>query len=188
MGILTFFLIAIGLSMDALAVSIASGVTMRGMRFRHAFRMALFFGGFQALMPFLGWLAGMTLKSYITSFDHWVAFGLLAFIGGKMIYESFVIDEAEKDTKCEMRLRTLFVLAIATSIDALAVGVTFGVLKVSIALPVLIIGATTALLSFAGVYAGKAFGKLFENKIEFAGGVILIGIGIKILVEHLLGK
>ncbi len=186
MDLITIIFIALGLAMDAFAVSIASGVTLKKVRLRYAFRVALFFGGFQALMPLLGWLAGNSFSSYIAAFDHWVAFGLLAFIGGKMIYESTVLKEAEKKTD-PRNLTILFILAIATSIDALAVGLSFSFLNVTIIEPVIIIGVITFLLSFAGVYIGARTGSFFENKIEIIGGIILIGIGIKILIEHLIG-
>jgi len=184
MNLVTITIIAFGLAMDAFAVSIASGVTLKRVRLSYALRIALFFGGFQAVMPLIGWLVGSSFSSYIAAFDHWVAFGLLAFIGGKMIYESTILKEAEKKTD-PRKLIVLFVLAIATSIDALAVGLSFSVLQVQIVNPVIIIGVVTFLLSFLGVYLGGKFGSIFENKIEFIGGIILIGIGLKILIEHL---
>jgi len=184
MDFITIFIIAVGLAMDAFAVSIASGVTLKCFQARPAFRVALFFGGFQAIMPVLGWLAGSSFKQYIEAYAHWVAFGLLAFIGGKMIYESFVIKDTE--SKCDPNnITTVFILAIATSIDALAVGLSFSVLQVQIITPVIIIGIVTFLLSLAGVYIGGKFGSLFENKIELLGGLVLIGIGVKILFENL---
>ena len=184
MNLVTIIIIAVGLAMDAFAVSIASGVTLKEVRLSYALRIALFFGGFQAVMPLIGWLVGSSFSSYIAAFDHWVAFGLLAFIGGKMIYESTILKEAEKKTD-PRKLIVLFVLAIATSIDALAVGLSFSFLDVTIVEPVIIIGLITFLLSFAGVYIGTKAGSMFENKIEIIGGVILIGVGIKILIEHL---
>jgi len=187
MGIVELLLIAVGLSMDALAVSVASGALIRELRIKHALKIGLFFGGFQALMPFIGWLCGVRLKAYISGVDHWIAFIILAFIGGKMIYEAFELkeDTCRKADPCDTRL--LFVLAVATSIDALAVGLSFSLLGMTILMPVLVIGAVTFAISFAGVYAGNRFGHLFENKIEIAGGVILIAIGLKILIEHLMG-
>lgn len=184
MNLFTIIIIALGLAMDAFAVSIASGVTLKCFKVGHALRVALFFGGFQALMPVLGWLAGSTFQQYIAAFDHWVAFGLLTFIGGKMIYESFLIEKTE-DNCDPNNLTTIFILAIATSIDALAVGLSFSILQVQIILPVIIIGIVTFLLSLLGVYIGGRFGSLFEKKIEFIGGIILIGIGLRILIEHL---
>lgn len=187
MNVLTIFVIALGLSMDALAVSMASGFAITKLRLRYALRIAVFFGGFQALMPFLGWLAGSSFSSVVKAFDHWIAFGLLSAIGGKMIYESFVIDSAEKE-ESEHSLITLLFLAVATSIDALAVGLTYAFLKVNIVTPVIITGCTTFILSLAGVYAGRKFGKHFEGRIELIGGIILVGIGIKTLIEHLITK
>ncbi|MCF7858068.1 MAG: manganese efflux pump MntP family protein [Candidatus Cloacimonetes bacterium] len=182
---ITILIIALGLALDAFAVSITSGVTLRCFKVRPAFRVAIFFGGFQALMPVIGWFAGSSFKSYIETFDHWIAFGLLVFIGSKMIYESIMIKEAEK--KCDPNnLNTVLILAIATSIDALAVGLSFSILQVEIIKPVLIIGLVTFFVSLGGVYLGGKFGSLFENKIELLGGLILIGIGIKILIQHLL--
>jgi len=146
--------------------------------------IGLFFGGFQALMPLIGWVLGKQFESYIVSFDHWVAFVLLGFIGGKMILESF-----SKEEECCVReipdIKELFVLAIATSIDALAVGITFAFLKVNIAEAVTLIGCTTFILSVGGVYLGSKFGAKYKNKAELAGGIILVLIGLKILLEHL---
>ncbi|MDA8244158.1 MAG: manganese efflux pump MntP family protein [Elusimicrobia bacterium] len=181
-------LIALGLSMDAFAVAVASGATMKRLNIPHALKMGLFFGGFQALMPVVGWAAGLSLKEYISSWDHWLAFGLLAAIGGKMLYESFEIKEEEDcggPKTCPFDTGTLTVLALATSIDALAVGLTFSVLKLSIIAPVLVIGLVTFAMSLAGVRLGSAGGHFFEHRMEAAGGLILIGIGLKILLEHL---
>ena len=184
MNIITIILIAFGLAMDAFAVSIASGVTLKCFKVGPAFRVAIFFGGFQALMPVLGWLAGSSFQQYIAAFDHWIAFGLLSFIGGKMIYESFLLEKT--GSNCDPnKPTTIFLLAIATSIDALAVGLSFAVLNIQIIQPAIIIGIITFLLSLLGVYLGGKFGSLFENKIELIGGIVLIGIGLKILIEHL---
>lgn len=172
--------------MDAFAVAVTSGFILKKMKFYHAFKIALFFGGFQAIMPVLGWLAGLTVKDYIQAFDHWIAFGLLLFIGGKMIYESFKIKEEEEKECDPTRFGNLLLLAIATSIDALAVGITFAFLKISILSPVIIIGCVTFILSLTGVYVGNRVGHFFENKLELFGGLVLIGIGVKILIEHLL--
>jgi putative Mn2+ efflux pump MntP len=185
MNLLSIFIIAIGLAMDAFAVSIVSGVTIQRMHIRHALRIALFFGGFQALMPLLGWLCGNWATKYVQEFDHWVAFALLSVIGGKMIHESFQMKD-EDSQKDPLNLYILFALAVATSIDAFAVGLTFSFLKGSILTPVLIIGLVTFGLSFLGTYIGNRFGHIFENKIEIAGGLILIGMGLKILIEHLI--
>ncbi len=184
MTITTILFIALGLSMDAFAVSVTSGLAMKVLRIRYAFRIALFFGTFQALMPIIGYLAGLSIRSYLEGFDHWVAFALLAFIGSKMIYESFTLDADEKAMHPQ-DLVILLTLAIATSIDALAVGLSLSFLKVEIIHPALIIGCITFFLSFLGVLIGKSIGHLFERKIEVAGGLILIGIGLKILFEHI---
>lgn len=184
MDVITILIIAIGLAMDAFAVSIVSGLTLAHIRVRNALTVALFFGSFQALMPLIGWLSGNTLKGYISGFDHWVAFGLLCAIGCKMIYESFKL-ESDKENVDPQKIGALFVLAIATSIDALAVGISLSFLDVAIIIPALIIGLVTFLLSFGGVYVGNKFGHFFERKMELVGGLVLIGIGIKILIEHL---
>lgn len=184
MNFLSISLIALGLAMDAFAVSIASGVTIKQMHIRHAMRIALFFGGFQALMPLLGWLCGGWAVEYVKAVDHWIAFGLLSLIGGNMIRGSFQLQEKECH-KDPLNLYVLFGLAVATSIDAFAVGLTFSFLDGIILMPVAVIGVITFVLSFIGTYIGDHFGHLFENKIEIAGGLILIGMGIKILIEHL---
>ena len=185
MDILTIIVIAIGLAMDAFAVSIATGATYKKSKSYHAFRIAFAFGGFQAIMPILGWLAGLTLREVIRDYDHWVAFILLAFIGGKMIYESFKIKDAQKKTDA-LSTAVLLVLALATSIDALAVGITFSFLLAgSLAIAVIIIGLITFAFSYAGFYLGKRFGHFFETGIEALGGLILLAIGTKILLEHL---
>jgi putative Mn2+ efflux pump MntP len=183
MGIPTVTLIAVGLSMDCFAVSISSGFVIKNLRLNHALLIAFFFGFFQSLMPLTGWFAGLSVIHLISTLDHWVAFGLLSFIGGKMIFESFELDE-EKKWMNQMKLSVLLLLSVATSIDALAVGFSFAVLKIHIIVPIIIIGIVAFLFSFAGVYIGDKFGHFFERKIEFAGGLILIGIGIKILIEH----
>ncbi len=188
MDIISILLLAVGLSMDAFAVSIANGVAGKKMtaKIDTALILGLFFGGFQILMPTVGWLAGIGLRHFISKFDHWVAFLLLLAIGGKMIYESFEShDETKGSDASTLSLATLFVLAIATSIDALAVGLSLSFLNVSIWLPVIIIGLITFTLSFIGVHIGKKVGHIFGNRVELIGGLILIGIGIKILVEHL---
>lgn len=180
----SIILISFGLAMDAFAVSITNGITIQCLKLRHALRIAIFFGGFQALMPVLGWLAGIGLKQYVESYDHWIAFGLLFFIGIKMIYEAIWIDEVEK--KCDpLNILVLLGLAIATSIDALAVGVSFAFLKIDIVSPALIIGLITFLLSLAGVFIGNRMGDKLGSKMEILGGIILIGMGFKILLSHL---
>ena len=184
MDIISIVIIAVGLAMDAFAVSITSGITIKSLRINNALKIALFFGLFQAVMPIVGWLAGLSLRDYISAIDHWIAFGLLSFIGCKMIYESITVQSSKKEIN-PLNVYVLLVLSVATSIDALAVGVSFAFLKVSIVTPVITIGAITFLLSYLGVYIGDRIGHFFENKIEIAGGLLLIGIGIKILVEGL---
>jgi manganese efflux pump family protein len=183
MGFLTLVLIGIGLSMDALAVSVAAGFTLKRARIPSAVKIGFFFGGFQALMPFLGWAAGVHLQKFIQGVDHWVAFALLSFVGGKMIYEAFKLKEAEKQDY--LHTPVLFMLSLATSIDAFAVGLSFAMLKVAILGPVAIIGFTTFFICFFGLLVGKKAGHIFESKIEVFGGLVLICIGVKILVQHL---
>ncbi|HAH31707.1 MAG TPA: hypothetical protein DCL44_05270 [Elusimicrobia bacterium] len=175
--------IALGLSMDAFAVAVASGATMKKLHIPNAIKMGAFFGAFQAAMPVLGWLAGLGLKNFISGYDHWVAFGLLGFIGGKMIYESFKMkdEQARENKSSPFDTGTLTLLSIATSIDALAVGLTFSMLTVSIAGPAITIGLVTFGLSVFGVALGSKAGHFFENRIEALGGLILIAIGFKIL-------
>jgi putative Mn2+ efflux pump MntP len=179
--------IAVGLSMDALSVSVANGFIIRQLRFRHAFRIAFFFGFFQFFMPIVGWAAGRYFHTYIRSFDHWIAFGLLLFIGAKMIIEARILDPA--DPACASRtclhFPTLLLMSVATSVDALAVGISFAFLEMGILYPVVIIGVMTFAVCVAGVYIGNKIGHLFENTLGVAGGIIIIGIGIKILLEHL---
>ena len=185
---LTIFLTGVGLAMDAFAVSICKGLTMKKVTVKNAVIIAAFFGIFQALMPFLGWLLGSQFEQYIRNIDHWIAFALLAFIGGKMIFECLTEKEEDNEnTPFQLNIKELFVLAIATSIDALAVGITFAFLgsEISIYESIAIIGITTFVISFAGVYIGKLFGGGLKKKAEIAGGIILILIGVKILLEHL---
>ncbi len=184
MNLGTVLLIAFGLAMDAFAVAVAGGFAVRCLRLRYALRIAFWFGFFQAVMPIAGWLAGVCLRGLIGAFDHWIAFGLLALIGGKMIYESF---KFEKSDQCgqEMKLGVLLILAVATSIDALAVGLSLSMLNVVIMVPAILIGLVTFALSFAGVCIGNRFGHFCEKRIELFGGLLLIGIGVKILIQHL---
>jgi putative Mn2+ efflux pump MntP len=185
MGFVELSLIAVGLSMDAFAVAVSVSLSASGASFRRALTAAAYFGVFQAVMPLIGYLAGSQLADRIGEYDHWVAFALLAAIGGKMLRDSFDKREAE-ETKAAGAWGML-VLAVATSVDALAVGVSFSFLNVRILPSVLFIGAVTFALSLLGARAGKIFGAKYKSKAEFAGGVILIAIGVKILVEHLLG-
>ena len=187
MGFVELFLIGVGLSMDAFAVSICKGLGMSRLNMRQAAVIALFFGGFQALMPLIGWALGSQLAELITPIDHWLAFALLAVVGGTMLWDAFHEDDEQggeaKDAKLD--LKELLMLAIATSIDALAVGITFAFLQVAIVPSVTIIGVTTFVLSFVGVAVGHFFGARFEKPATIAGGVVLILIGVKILLEHL---
>ena len=173
--------------MDAFAVSIASGAAMKKPGIQNPLKMGLFFGGFQTFMPVIGWFAGIGMKSFIAGWDHWLAFGLLTIVGGKMIHEALWMKEDPEGGGKSNPFDTgvLLVLALATSVDALAVGITFSVLGVSIILPVVIIGLVTFIFSAAGVQIGVKSGHFFENKIEIFGGLILLGIGFKILLGHL---
>jgi len=183
MGLITIIIIAVGLAMDALAVSIVSGSACKQLKIKRALRIALFFGGFQAFMPLIGALAGLSLKEYTASYGHWMAFGLLSAVGGKMLYESFKI-KPTKENFDPSNIFILLILSVATSIDALVVGITLPLLRVSIALAVVIIGLVTFVLSYLGVFIGKKFGHFFESKIEALGGLVLIALGLKILIEH----
>jgi len=171
--------------MDAFAVSVTSGIAIKNLRLKHALLIAVTFGGFQAIMPVIGWFAGIGIQQRLCNLDHWIAFVLLSIIGGKMIYEAFQLDDAEKADN-PLKAGVLLVLGIATSIDALAVGVTFAMIKVAIFTPIAFIGSVTFVLCLAGVYIGNAFGHFFEKKIEIFGGMVLIGIGLKILIQHLM--
>ena len=187
MGIAELLLIAVGLSMDAFAVSICRGLGMRRLNLRTATVLALFFGGFQALMPLIGWALGSQFMWLIGPVDHWVAFVLLAFIGGKMLWEAF--HEDEEGCGCEdtsaIDLREFLILAVATSIDALAAGISFAALSVDIVASVSLIGIITFALSFVGVAVGHFFGARYEKSASIVGGVVLILIGLKVLLEHL---
>lgn len=185
MHIAEILILAVGVSMDAFAVSICKGLSVCKVRPRHASLAAAWLGGFQALMPLIGYFAGVAFADIVSSVDHWIAFVLLGIIGGKMVKESF-----EKDECCctdpDFSFRTMLAMAVATSIDALAVGVSLAFLKANIWSAVLIIGLTTGAFSAAGIYIGNIFGNRYKSKAEFAGGLILILIGAKILCEHTL--
>lgn len=183
MGFIELLLTAVALSMDAFAVSVCKGLSAQKLRPWDVGKTGLFFGGFQALMPLIGWLLGKQFERYITRIDHWIAFVLLAFIGGKMVWEA--LRGGEEDDSGSFAFRELLLLAIATSIDALAVGVTFAFLAVNIWSSIAVIGVTTFAFSFGGVYLGNKVGVKFHEKAELAGGVVLILIGLKILLEHL---
>ena len=184
MGIIELFLTAVGLSMDAFAVALCKGLKMPRLSWKHAFIIGVFFGGFQGLMPLLGWVLGTQFERLIQSVDHWIVFALLAFIGGKMIWEA-LRDDGEACDDGALGLRELIVLAIATSIDALAVGISFAFLDVKIVPAVLLIGAVTFVLCVLGVCIGNKFGAKYKKRAELTGGAILVLIGVKILLEHL---
>lgn len=186
MGFFELVLVAVGLSTDAFAASVCKGLSARKLSYRNAAIIALFFGGFQAFMPLIGWALGTYFQQHIENFDHWIAFVLLVFIGGKMIWDTCT----EKDENCptgtnKLNYKELLLLAIATSIDALAVGITFAFLQVEIVTAVILIGVTTFLLSFFGVVVGNKFGSRYEKPATIIGGIVLMVIGLKILLEGL---
>ena len=185
MTFVELLIIAIGVSMDAFAVSISKGLSTPNLKPKNALTAALWFGGFQALMPIIGYYLGVSFADLVASVDHWIAFVLLAFIGGKMIKEACQKDDDNEHTP-DFSFKTMFLLAIATSIDALAVGVSFAFLRVDIWTSILLIGLMTGAFSALGVFLGHMFGSRFKSKAEFLGGLILVAIGIKILLEHTL--
>jgi putative Mn2+ efflux pump MntP len=183
MDVLTIVLIAVGLAMDAMAVSIAKGITIEHKRRKSGLILAMSFGVFQMFMPVIGFFAGLSFKDLIMGIDHWIAFGLLVFLGSKMIYDSTrKMDKKENES---LKLHSVLTLSVATSIDALMVGLSFAFLQISILDPILIIGLVTFSLSLLGFFFGCRLGDFFGNKIKIIGGLILIGIGIRILLEHL---
>lgn len=182
MGVLELILIAVGLAMDAFAVSVCKGLSMSKMEWKKAVIIGLYFGGFQALMPLIGYVLGVGFEDKIKSLDHWIAFILLVFIGINMIKEAF---ETKEESNDKIDFKTMIILSIATSIDALAVGVTFAFLNVNIMLAISLIGIITFIISMIGVKIGNVFGDKYETKAELAGGFILIFLGVKILLEHL---
>ena len=181
MSILELFILAVGLSMDAFAVSVCKGLSLGKINIKHMCKAGVWFGGFQALMPLVGYFLGSFFADVITKYSHWIAFALLAFLGAKMIKESFESEELDDN----MGWKTMLVLAVATSIDASAVGVTFAFLDVNILFAVVLIGVTTFAFSAAGVKIGSVFGEKYKSKAEIAGGIILILIGLKILLDGL---
>lgn len=185
MSLVELFLIAVGLSMDAFAVSVCKGLAMRQARLKRALIVGLYFGVFQAAMPLIGYFVGAQFADKITAFDHWIAFILLGFIGGKMIMGSFAASCPTETGDASVSPKAMLPLAVATSIDALAVGVSFAFLNVRIVPAVSFIGVTTFILSTAGVAVGKLVGAKFKAKAEFMGGIVLVAIGLKILLEHL---
>jgi putative Mn2+ efflux pump MntP len=186
MSLIVVLGIALALAMDCFAVTLGLACGSKRLENRQAVRMAAFFGGFQFVMPVAGWLAGDKLLGFIKSFDHWAAFGLLALIGGRMIYESFGLSDEEKACRPDQTQGTrLLVLSIATSIDALAVGLSLGVIRTVILYPAAVIGVTSFVLTIAGAKLGPIAGRVAGRRAELLGGFILIGIGVKVLVEHL---
>mgnify|MGYP003305913281 CR=1 FL=1 len=188
MSFIELFLIGVGLSMDAFAAAICQGLFMTRIKWGHALTVGLYFGGFQALMPFIGWMLGSQFADRIQQYDHWIAFILLVLIGGNMIREALSGDEedaAQAETDLRLDHKKLFLMAIATSIDALAIGVTFAFLETAILPAIGIIGCTTFCLSVLGLKVGNIFGLKYKSKAEVAGGIILILMGLKILLEHL---
>ena len=181
MGVWELFILAVGLSMDAFAVSVCKGLSLGKIKAKHMCLAGIWFGGFQALMPLVGYFLGSFFADVITKYSHWIAFALLAFLGAKMIKESFESEELDDN----MGWKTMLVLAVATSIDASAVGVTFAFLDVNILFAVIVIGVTTFAFSAAGVKIGSVFGEQYKSKAEIAGGIILILIGLKILLDGL---
>ena len=187
MDFITLFVIAVGLAMDAFSVAVTDGIVLKNIKIRYALKIVLFFGIFQFGMLFLGNLLGSAFAKYISACDHWIAFFLLIFIGGKMLYDAVRGGDDEElcEEKNPLGFKTLTVLAVATSIDALAVGVSFAAMNVEILFASAVVGLVAFAFSFCGVYIGSKCGNLFGNKSEIVGGIVLIGIGIKILVEHL---
>ena len=181
MGFWELFILAVGLSMDAFAVSVCKGLSLGKIKAKHMCLAGIWFGGFQALMPLVGYFLGSFFADVITKYSHWIAFALLAFLGAKMIKESFESEELDDN----MGWKTMLVLAVATSIDASAVGVTFAFLDVNILFAVIVIGVTTFAFSAAGVKLGSVLGEKYKSKAEIAGGIILILIGLKILLDGL---
>lgn len=185
MPLWSLFLVALGVSADAFAVALGKGLHMRRLNYRHAVMIAVTFAGFQVIMPFVGWLLGTQLEQFITEIDHWIAFGLLAIIGGKMLWDAIFGGADDEQDDDRLRVRQLLLLAVATSIDALAVGVSLAFLDVSIVEALLVIGITTLVLTFVGVLVGHRAGLRFRGPAEIVGGAILILIGVKILFDHL---
>lgn len=178
-------LISLSMAMDAFAISIGKGLTVSRVRATDALKTGLWFGGFQALFPVIGYFAASTFASYVTAFDHWIIFGLLAFIGGNMIHEAFEEDEENSKETAQFDWKHMLPLAVACSIDAFAMGVSFAFMKTNLILQVTSIGVITAILSIAGIYIGRVFGARWQKPAQIAGGVVLLLIGLKVLLEHL---
>lgn len=184
MGFIEIFFIGVGLAMDAFAVSVCKGLSVKDIDLKKSCTIALYFGSFQAIMPYMGYIFGSTFQGLITKYDHWIAFMLLTVIGIKMIRDA-IINQNYDEKNDDISIKTMLILAIATSIDALAVGITFSFFKINIIMAISIIGIVTFILSYIGVKVGTRFGDKFERKSEIFGGIILILIGIKIVIEHL---
>ena len=184
MDILTIMLIAVGLAMDAFAVSIAKGISINDQKRKNALIIASFFATFQMIMPVIGWLAGLGLKEVIMGIDHWIALGLLVLIGARMIYDSTKKEDVQRESN--LRFHILLTLSVATSIDALMVGLSFAFLQTAVAVPLIVIGIVTFALSYVGFLFGNVIGNILGNKMKVVGGVILIAIGIKIFLEHMI--
>ena len=184
MDILTIMLIAVGLAMDAFAVSIAKGISINDQKRKNALIIASFFATFQMIMPMIGWLAGLGLKEVIMGIDHWIALGLLVLIGARMIYDSTKKEDVQRESN--LRFHILLTLSVATSIDALMVGLSFAFLQTAVAVPLIVIGIVTFALSYVGFLFGNVIGNILGNKMKVVGGVILIAIGIKIFLEHMI--
>lgn len=184
MGIIELLVIAVGVSMDAFAVSVCKGLSVSRVRPAHALKTGLWFGGFQAMMPLIGFFLGMSFADLVSAVDHWIAFVLLALIGADMIKESFDRKDSTSAKDADFSSGTMLAMAVATSIDALAIGVSFAFLNVNIWAAVLCIGLVTGIFSAAGVYVGNVFGRRYKSMAELAGGVILVVMGLKILIEH----
>jgi putative Mn2+ efflux pump MntP len=187
MDLLTLLGIAVALAMDAFAVALATGMNLSALTGRHLFRLGFHFGLFQALMPIIGWLAGQTVQQRIAAWDHWIAFGLLAFVGGHMLKEAFAEPDDKATANDPTRGMSLVLLSVATSIDALAVGFSLSVLGVSIWTPAVVIGLVAGALTVAGMLLGRRAGDRWGPRVEIVGGLLLIGIGLKILFEHTTG-
>jgi len=185
--ILTLLGIALALAMDAFAVALGTGMSLAALTGRHLFRLGFHFGLFQALMPVVGWLAGLSVQQQVAAWDHWIAFGLLVFVGGKMLKEAFAAEEHKAQASDPTRGMNLVVLSVATSIDALAVGFSLSLLGVAIWWPALVIGLVAGVLTVAGMLIGRRAGDHWGPRVEILGGLVLIGIGVKIVIEHLGG-
>ena len=179
--------IAVGLAMDAFAVAVATGIILGNVSGRQTFRLSFHFGLFQFLMPVVGWQAGLSFVQYLGGYDHWLAFGLLAAIGGKMVFEAFRSDPSDRNASDPTRGASLVLLSVATSLDALAVGLSLGVLRIRIWFPAVVIGLVAAALTAAGMHLGRPLGSRFGRRMEIVGGLVLVGIGIRILFKGLSG-